>query len=491
MLNNLEIEPFASDLWDLFGSEDNFAKALVGKWDPVKGDFKSITWDWSVSNLKHIINILYFLDALRKGRSYSQENFDEFYDTQIKSSENVVQALSEMRGRKPLQVLYVMKYKKQFPALQLELEKISWRRGKKRQLLITFKPTHYFLVDPISWLRIKEKAKNVEEWIKIYGLSSRSVFNDIFEKYINMKQSIYGLVPKSILYEEMRRSRVLFIKPVEQASQARVISDNIIFWELFYHFIGKLRVRYTVSISIDGLSYSVTRIPIDALNENSYSYKHEAGAANTLSHALVDLFGKKYLDYEFKDKEQITYKEASVFRREYRIEQIRGEESNKFANSDYDFALCLQPLGLNKVILVELTTALWKKGLYDYRALTEKWRETYFNIPTRHKEIILIWYILIPETEERFFQSSPSGAHKNFDEMLNDLSLNADRGEIKVISDEDDLVTYNGERIILLKIFKKSPTAKTAIREIENLLHDYKKTLFYQMVTKVIKSLKA
>jgi hypothetical protein len=311
-------------------------------------------------------------------------------------------------------------------------------------------------------------------------------FSKIFTKYVNMKQYTYGFLLKNVLHDGMRKSKVLFTKPVEPSTKVKVVSDNLVFWELLYYFTGASRTRYDVKLDT---RYLIRHIPIDALDIRSSVYKHEAGVANVLSHVLVELFGDRYFSTEFNGRNEISYRETTVFRREFQIRNIAGEEDNEFADGDYDFALTLNPLGINKTILIDLTTALWKKGLFNYEDYIKRWRETCFNIPNRHPEIRLLWYILINETEEKFFGGPPPNSmHKDFDEMLRDLSAGCQE-RVRVVSDEQDLTTLADERTIIVKVFKKSPTAKNSERELENLLGDYRNTLFYKTCSSLIKKL--
>ena len=104
--------------------------------------------------------------------------------------------------------------------------------------------------------------------------------------------------------------------------------------------------------------------------------------------------------------------------------------------------------------------------------------------------MLFIWYILINETEKRFFEGPPlNKVHKNFDEMLKDLSSECTKKEIKVISDESDLTSYSGERIAILKLFRKTPTAKNSEVELDNLLDYYKKTLFYETCSCILNNI--
>jgi len=489
VLNNLEDPKFSVDLWDLFGSEDNFMKALVGKWDAKKGNFKSITWDWPIRNIRHVFNIVYFLSCLQKQTSYLQENFDSFYETELKHSTDLTNSLAKAGLTRPIKCLYVMKYKKQFPALMIEWERIIKEPGRERPLLITFRPIHYFMMDPDTWYEVWKRSRDIQEWINTYNIPQihADAFSNIFSKYTNMKQYVYGLLPKNALHEGIRKSKVLFMKPVEPATRIKVVPDNLIFWALFYYLTGASRAKYDIKIDTQFL---IRHIPIDALNILSSVYKHEAGVANALSHVLIEFFGDKYLNLEFNGKNEISYKDSRIFRREFQVHNIKGEETNEFADTDYDFALNLQPLEKDKLILIDLTTALWKKGLLPYEEYVNRWRETCFNIPIRHANVLFIWYILINETEKRFFEGPPPNkVHKNFDEMLKDLSSDCAEKEIKVISDETDLTSYSGERIAILKLFRKTPTAKNSEEELDNLLNYYKKTLFYETCSRILNNI--
>jgi hypothetical protein len=489
VLNNLEDPKFSVDLWELFGSEDNFMKALVGKWDAKKGNFKSITWDWPIRNIRHVFNIIYFLSCLQKQTSYLQGLFDSFFETELEHSTDLINSLVKAGLTRPINCLYVMKYKRQFPALIIEWERIIKEPERERPLLITFRPIGYFMMDPDAWYEVWKRSRDIQEWINTYNIPQiyTDEFSEIFSKYVNMKQYVYGLLPRGTLYDGMRRSKVLFAKPVEPVTKIKIVSDNLIFWTLFYYLTGASRAKYDIKIDTE---YLIRHIPIDALNIRSNVYKHEAGVANVLSHVLVEFFCDKYLNLEFIGKNEISYKESVIFRREFQVRSIKGEEINEFADSDYDFALNLQPLEKDKLILIDLTTALWKKGLLPYEEYLRRWRETCFNIPLRHADMLFIWYVLVNETEKHFFEGPPPNkVHKNFDEMLKDLSSECPEKAVKVISDESDLTNYSGERIIILKLFRKTPTAKNSEEELENLLYDYKRTLFYGTCSCILKNI--
>lgn len=486
VLNNLEKPEFAVDLWELFGSEDNFNKALVGKWDFSRNDFKAITWDWPKSNIKHILNILYFLSCIKEEEPYNQEDFENLYNSKIKHSSDLVEFFLKFGMEKPINCLYIMRYKEQFPALIIEWEKIEQETKRKRPLLITFKPRSYFIMDSETWIKAKERAKYEAEWIKIYKIPKNQigVFKNIFSKYTNMKQSVYGLIPWNLLFRAIRRSKIVLYKPVERIDKARVVPDTLIFWQLFHEITGAQRQRFTIKFNSE---YLIKDIPIDALSKESNVYKHEAGVASVLGHVLVEIFGEKYLNYEFKQLKSISYRQSEILKREFQVRNITGEEENTFREADYDYALILRPLGINAILLIDLTTALWRKGLLSYDEYIERWREICFNVPVRRRNMFLLWHIVINENEDKFFGEQSNPKHHNFDEMLKELTLGIRSENFMTISKPEELLKYSGQKVVIVKVFKETPGSKNAEHELNDLLKNYKRTLFYKTCITILR----
>jgi hypothetical protein len=487
VLNNLEKPEFAVDLWELFGSEDNFHKALVGKWDPSKNDFKEITWDWPLSNMTHIFNILFFISYLKSGQKYSSEDFERLWQD-IRSSTDLLNGFSKIGVEEPVYCLYVIKYRKQFPALIIELKKIDHDPERKRPLLITFIPRSYFILDAEAWHSVKKGSRELKEWVRIYRMNREEAlaFKNIFVKYINMKQPVYGLVPIASLFRIVRKSKIFLYKPVERLDQSVIVPDSMIFWELFHEITKAQREKYTAQLD----SHYITNIPIDALSRESNVYKHEAGVANVLGHVLLEIFGDKYLQYEFDQSSSIHHKKSRVFRREFRVREINGEENNPFKEADYDYALKLDLLGVNALVLVDLTTALWRKGLLSYEEYLERWKETCFKIPSRNENVFFIWHIVINDTEEDFFRGRlPNPKHSNFDEMLKELSQNVSPNDFLIVSRHDDINNYKGQKIVVVKAFNKTKRSREAERELNNLLQNYRQTLFYKACISMLRNI--
>jgi hypothetical protein len=353
--------------------------------------------------------------------------------------------------------------------------------------LITFKPHAYFVIDSETWNEAKVKARSKDEWATIYKFSEdqNSAFTHIFEPYTKMKQSIYGLMPWNLFFRELRKSRITFYKPVERLDREFLIPDNLIFWELFHEITGAKRQRYTAKLDS---GHVIEGIPIDAFNTESNVFRHEAGAANVLLHALMKIFGDKYLNEEFKwlSKKSgipasISYKRCTIFKREFQVKSVLGEEKNKYGETDYDYALVLNRLGPDALLLVDLTTALWRKGLLSYDEYLERWKETCFNVPIRGKNVFFIWHVAINKTENAFFNDPPPNPiHSNFGEMIAALSSGNSTNDFLVISKESDLSAYMGQKVVILKLFKTTPASKNVENELGMLLNDYERSLFYK-----------
>lgn len=483
ILNNLERgSQFHEDLFELFGTDDGTRKGLVGKWDEDLGDFETICWDWNTSNLKHITNLLYILAKERRGGKYNPTEFDRFYENRVKHSENILEEFRlESLIEDKLLGLYVMRYKKQFPALVLEIVNISWEKDRKRALLIEFRPIKYFILSPETWDRIKKKSKKTEFW-NDYLQKSGAQIDSLLKKYSNMKQAIYGLLPLDEFSDKLSEARILFIKDVEKMGGNEVVTDNQIFWELFREFTGKSHEKGKVVIPAEQ-KREIYNIPINSLSSRNRVYKQELGVANTLCHLLLELFQKTYLDVEFGDKRKITSKETSVLKRNFLVSNVSGEEDSDYSECDYDYLVNLEELGIEKKILFNLTTGLWRKSHgKGYEEFIDQWKCLHFKIPSKHLKYSFFWYVTIPETEEDFFKESPH--HDSFGGLVTDLNKEV-KTSVELIKSEGDLPLDREPIVVCLPIFEPSRRTKRIDSKTKGELpclksNDYKKTLFYK-----------
>jgi hypothetical protein len=486
ILNNLEKSSiFHEDLFELFGAEDASRKGLVGKWDRGTNDFRTACWDWGVTGFRHIINLLYYIAKRDKRERYDQVEFDELYNEKIKYSDDVVEVLRKEKiipGR--LLAIYVLRYKKQFPALILEIEHIKWERGRKRALLLEFKPIKYFVLSPSVWNTLRQKTRTEKFWIDLLDVSSNErAIRGLLGKYSRMRQAIYGLIPLDRFAYDLLKASIFLLKDVEKEGSDGLISENQIFWEFFRIFTGAKQETALVTLKND-YRYEMGGIPINSLTRRSLTYAQEAGVPNVLCHLVLEKFGDKYLKMEFRGKNKISYREAKILGRAFPVHKIHGEENNRYADSDYDYILDLEPLGVNKKFLFALTTALWKKGHSPYEEIMQKWKELYFDLLSRHDEYRLVWYIAVDAMERTFFQDNEQ--HKNFRDLLDTLTKDVGEDFAQRVREECDIETIKKPQVTVVALFRSAPNAKNVKRELENLRKRYRETIFYKTLKELI-----
>lgn len=487
ILNNLEKSSlFHEDLFELFGAEDASRKGLVGKWDRDANDFRTACWDWGVSNFRHIINLLYYIAKRDKGERYDQVEFDEFYNEKIKYSADVIEVLRKEKiipGR--LLAIYVLRYKKQFPALILEIEHIKWEKGRKRALLLEFKPIKYFILNPSVWGTLKQKTRTEKFWLDLFNASSNErAIRDVLGKYSRMQRVIYGLIPLDRFTSDLLNASVFLLKDVEKEGGDELVSENQIFWEFFRIFTGAKQETALVTLKND-YRYEIGGIPINSLTKRSLTYAQEAGVPNVLCHLVLEKFGDKYLKMEFRGKNKIRYREAKILGRAFHVHKIHGEENNKYADSDYDYILDLEPLGVNKKILFALTTALWKKGHAPYEEIVQKWKELYFDLLSRHNEYRLVWYIAVDTMERTFFRDNEQ--HKDFMNLLNTLTKDVGVDFTQIVRNERDIESIKKAHVTVIALFRNAPNAKNVKRELENIRKQYRENIFYKTLKELFR----
>lgn len=488
ILNNLERSSiFHEDLFELFGAEDASRKGLVGKWDRDTNDFRTACWDWGVSNFRHITNLLYYIAKRAEGKSYDPDEFNELYNEKIKYSDDVVEVLrKEKIIPDRLLAIYVLRYKKQFPALILEIENIKWERGRKRALLLEFKPIKYFILDPSVWNILRQKTRSEKFWLDLFDVSSKErEIRGLLRRYSQMQQAIYGLVPLDRFTSDLLKGSIFLLKDVEREGGDGLISENQIFWEFFRIFTGAKQETTLVTLKND-YRYEVGGIPINSLTKRSLTYAQEAGVPNVLCHLVLENFGDEYLKIEFREKNKISYREAKILGRAFPVHNILGEENNRYADSDYDYILNLEPLGINRKFLFALTTALWKKGHASYEEFLQKWKELYFDLLSRHENYRLVWYIAVDTMERAFFKDNEQ--HKDFTDLFNTLTRDVEEGFAQRVRDEHDIESIEKSRVTVIALFRSAPNAKNVKRELENLRKRYKETVFYKTLKELFRS---
>ena len=104
---------------------------------------------------------------------------------------------------------------------------------------------------------------------------------------------------------------------------------------------------------------------------------------------------------------------SPVLKRELSVSALAEAEKN---NRNYDYAVNLQALTGNPGwLLFSLTTGLWKKGgfhevTFEPEKYVQYWKDMLVGIPSQLGNAKSLWYVVVPMTEEQFFdESAPSG----------------------------------------------------------------------------------
>jgi hypothetical protein len=155
--------------------------------------------------------------------------------------------------------------------------------------------------------------------------------------------------------------------------------------------------------------------------------------------------------------QECTIKDSSVLKRELPVSSIAETGKN---NRNYDYAVDLDALTGNPGwLLINLTTGLWKKGgFHDVANEPEKYvqycRDMLVQIPSSLENSRSLWYVVVPSTEEKFFdESAPTG----IDDM------NALLGEI--FNDGDSQLSVHS---VVFNSTPRKGEARHELRKLEN-----------------------
>lgn len=495
---------FEEDLFELFGTEDLSEKGLVGKWDSQLEDFESVRWNWGTSSLKGFTGLFYLLNCLEKDNEFSYSEFEEFYNNEIKNQNNILQKLREKNLiGSPFLMIYTLRYRNYyFPALLLRIKKIEWNKEEhlKYPIFIDFVPEKYFVVSSDVWKDLDSQCRSRDYWTdyleKKYGIKLTEGMKKVIKSY-TFTQNLYRVMPISLLEEkftpetEEDSDGLLYLKDVEKRvehpEREFSFTDNQIFWGLFHSITNTKQQVYTPELKIDGEKFQIKNIPINTLSERTNVFRQEAGVANTLCYNLFDAFRDDYLNHEFDGRRTITAGETSILRRAVRLGEVADSPREEFENTNFDYAVFLDPLGVEKSLLFSLTTALWEKGRgKTYTDYVEQSREMLFRTPQTTDGIITIWFMTITETQNSWFgnhKTPDSSIQDMVDRITTDLSSSI---EYEFAGEED--FSSGDSKIVILSMFEETPQSKNVERELEGLLSTPRETKFYSVVGSLIKN---
>jgi len=336
----------------------------------------------------------------------------------------------------------------------------------ERCLRFDFKPLRYFFFDHKTWRDMCEKR-----YCKTLGrrnIDALSVkvlldFINLYNTYIDGAQLIAPTNRKGVLEAFLNISEVKF--------------------ELKHELYRKCSVCKS--------DHRIVDIAIKAMFRDSDVFKHEAYFANLLWEKLWSSYPEQFC-MTFAGRTQIKISDSRVLKREVKSKDV--DPSSSFPLSSYDYMVDFTPLGVERRLLFDLTTGLWKKsGFHEVGRTTqeyvETWRELLFNIPRRIPNTYAVWYSVVDSTEYAFFdETAPSGV-KNMDELV-DLVSSGNRGVTLIARSENDVdnMDLSIHRFIVVPVFNTTPRRRNAKYEIERLEKGiYHKLLIWKVVSQLFR----
>jgi len=489
---------FEDDLFELFGSEDLSQTGLVGKWNSHIHDYESVRWNWGFANLKGFVGLLYMLNSLENGIKFELEEFERFYKRKIMHQKDIVQNLQE-KGLVPVpfRMIYTLRYRSYYlPALMLRIRNMEWnlKEHPKYPIYITFVPEAYFLVESKLWENLDALAHRDEDYWKKhlherYEIKISEQIEQVLRSY-TFSQNIYRIMPFSLFTERflpnIKKSKngIFYLKRVERRQPDLALSDNQIFWGLFHHITNTTQVLYPLELRVDDERYLIQNLPINTLSDRTDVFRQEAGTANVICHALLDVFGRRYLSSEFGTVNTIKSSETSILQRALKLKNVAKSPTEEFANTNYDYATFLSSLGVDHTVLFSLTVGLWHKGRKSYNKYLAQWREMIFETPITAKNVTTIWFIA-PDTTERKFFSDPTIPDKSLENMI--ARITDGLGSIDWQITDGEKFKLERKKIVILAQFRETPKSKNVRKELENLLKQPRQTRLYNVVKQVIK----
>jgi hypothetical protein len=219
-------------------------------------------------------------------------------------------------------------------------------------------------------------------------------------------------------------------------------------------------------------------------------FKHEAYFADLLWNKIWEVYPKEFCN-SFQGKTQIKITESTIIKREVKAKEL--DPTSRFPSSSYDYVVDLSALGLNRRLLFDLTTGLWKKsGFHEVGRTTEDyiemWKELLFNIPQRIANAYAVWYVVVNSTEDRFFDETAPQGVRNM-EALVDLVTSGDRKTTILVQSDNDLkyLNLNIHKLLVIPVFNSTPAKGEARREIKRLEEKrYDKLLIWKVVNLLI-----
>ena len=338
----------------------------------------------------------------------------------------------------------------------------------ERSLRFDFIPLRYFFFDPKTWSQMKTKRYTASRRKRVYNPNFDAIPFDLVSDFLHNEDFFDGtglVAPKN--QEGILES---FLK----------VADV------------KFEIKYDLpphNCDACSQTHRIMGIPIKAMFRDDPIFIHEARFADILWEKLWLHYPDEFCK-SFKGKSVIHADESEILRREFKVGELCP--TSRFSGHRYDYAICMSKLGVNRTLLFDLTTGLWRKSGFHEEARSpeeylEIWKETLFEVPSRKKDVVTVWYIVINSTEEDFFQDAPPANSSNLNQLVANVS-SGNLNSVKIIRTERDVSLLDPAvcKLVVVPIFKTTDNRRAAFTELQRL----KNRRFEQLlITKVVDAL--
>jgi hypothetical protein len=336
-----------------------------------------------------------------------------------------------------------------------------WSKCFERPVRLDLKPLRYYILDPDTWKEIEKER---------YNRNTRNQFDafpadylpDIFnDKFDNSTELSVPLRAPGVLECFLQLAAVKF----------------------------ELKHDVMKECNICGRIHKLIKIPIKAMFRkiNDEVYCQETGFAELLWNELWT----KYPDLmckSFQKKAQMTIRESKIIKRELKVSNLA---ESKYPEASYDFAINLKELipDRNEIFVFDLTTALWKKSGFHETSRPpdehlERWKEMLCEIPNSKTNVFAIWYIVVNQTQNDFFDSTAPKHAESMQELLNLVTeKHPDCALIIRRASDIDRINLKKHKLLVVPVFNSTPRKGEARYELRRLYkRDFSKLLIKQVI---------
>jgi hypothetical protein len=263
----------------------------------------------------------------------------------------------------------------------------------ERPVRFDFQPIRRRHVDPNTWKEIQDQRVDQGPH-HIIDLIPADLLPDIYKKEIRRTEVSAPLEAMGVLQSFMKMADI------------------------------KIEIKIDLShyCSICGEQHRLLRLPISAMFKTDQAYVQEAG----FGRMLWQLLWKEFPERMCKSYPRVCQIDSSpILKRELSISTLTEAEKN---NQNYDYAVNLKVLtGHSGWLLFSLTTGLWKKGgfheaTFEPEKYVQYWKNMLVDIPSDLGNSKSLWYVVIPSTEEQFFDESAPRGVGDMNTLISEIS---------------------------------------------------------------------